>query len=167
MQWALTSLKGLLMATASFVFTSTPFFSGGQPGERIEKEFTCQGADVSPPMAWSAPPAGTQSLALIVDDPDAPGGLFTHWVVYGIAAESRGMRKGQLPSGGSEGINDFGTLGYRGPCPPPGAPHRYVFTLYALDEAVTWPPGSTVGEIKRAMGGHTLARTQVTGTYGR
>jgi Raf kinase inhibitor-like YbhB/YbcL family protein len=168
MQWALTSLKGLLMAaTASFAFTVTPFFAGGQPGGRIEKEFTCEGPDVSPPMAWAAPPSGTQSLTLIVDDPDAPGGLFTHWVLYGILPEARGMRKGQLPPGASEGINDFGTLGYRGPCPPPGKPHRYVFTLYALDEAITWPQGSSVGEIKRAMNTHTLAKAQVTGTFGR
>jgi Raf kinase inhibitor-like YbhB/YbcL family protein len=167
MQWALTSLKGLLMAAASFVFTATPFLAGGQPGARVEKEFTCQGQDVSPPMTWSAPPAGTHSLALIVDDPDAPGGLFTHWVLYGISPETHALKKGQLPAGATEGINDFGTLGYRGPCPPPGKPHRYVFTLYALDQAITWPQGSSAGEIKRAMNGHTLDKAQVTGLFSR
>jgi Raf kinase inhibitor-like YbhB/YbcL family protein len=167
MQWALTSLKGWVMATASLVFTTTPFLVGGQSGGRIDNEFTCQGADLSPPMTWSAPPSGTQSLTLIVDDPDAPGGLFTHWVLYGIPPETRGLKKGQPAPGASEGLNDFGTLGYRGPCPPPGKPHHYVFTLYALDEAITWPQGSTVGEIKRAMSGHTLGKTQVTGLFGR
>jgi Raf kinase inhibitor-like YbhB/YbcL family protein len=157
----------MIMAAASFAFASTPFTVGGQAGARIETEFTCKGADVSPPMTWSAPPSGTKSLVLIVDDPDAPGGLFTHWVLYGIPADAHGLKKGQVPAGASEGQNDFGTVGYRGPCPPPGKPHRYMFTLYALDETITWVAGSSVGEVKRGMEGHTLAKAVTSGTFSR
>jgi Raf kinase inhibitor-like YbhB/YbcL family protein len=158
---------GLLMTASSFAITATPFISGGAPGGRIEDEYTCKGADVSPVLAWAAAPAGTKSLALIVDDPDAPGGVFTHWVVYGLPGSLRELKKGQLPLGAQQGVNDFGSTGYRGPCPPPGKPHRYFFTLYALDESIGWPSGSSAGELRRGMEGHILAQAKVYGTFSR
>jgi Raf kinase inhibitor-like YbhB/YbcL family protein len=164
--WTLI-LGGLLMTTSSFTFTATPFIAGGAPGGRIDAEYTCKGPDVSPPLSWAAPPAGAKSLALVVDDPDAPGGVFTHWVVYGLSPTLRELKKGQLPTGAHQGMNDFGSLGYRGPCPPPGKPHRYFFTLYALDLPIDWPAGSSVSELQRGMEGHVLAQAKVYGTFGR
>jgi Raf kinase inhibitor-like YbhB/YbcL family protein len=157
----------MLMTLFPFSFTSTPFIEGGAPGGRIDPEFTCSGADVSPPMAWSALPPNTQSLAIVVDDPDAPGGGFTHWVVYGLPPTTRELHKGRLPAGTKQGMNDFGSLGYRGPCPPPGKPHRYFFTVYAIDEQIAWPSGSAVGELLRGIEGHVLAEAKVFGTFGR
>jgi Raf kinase inhibitor-like YbhB/YbcL family protein len=107
-------------------------------GEEIPAKYTCSGADVSPALSWSEPPANTQALALIVDDPDAPSGSFTHWVLYNLGPQEKELREGipkteQLPGGTLQGRNDFRRVGYGGPCPPPGKPHRYFFKLYALD----------------------------------
>ncbi len=146
--------------------------SAFQEGDVIPTEYTCEGQDVSPPLAWDEPPAGTQSLVLIVDDPDAPVGVFTHWVLFNIPSDSRDLpealpTQAQLPSGAQQGKNDFGRLGYGGPCPPPGRSHRYRFTVYALDQ----PLGLTVGALKKqvldAIQGHILAQGQLTGTYQR
>lgn len=109
-----------------------------QEGDRIPSKYTCQGEDVSPPLTWSEPPAGTQSFALVMDDPDAPVGVFTHWVLFNILSDSRQLAEAmptqaQLTSGALQGKNDFGSIGYGGPCPPPGRAHRYQFTLYALE----------------------------------
>lgn len=113
--------------------TSTAF----SPGETIPKKFTCDGPDVSPQLAWNETPVGTESFALIADDPDAPGGTWVHWVLYDLPASVRMLPEGvakqeQLPSGARQGRNDFGKIGYGGPCPPPGKPHRYFFKPYAL-----------------------------------
>jgi hypothetical protein len=107
-------------------------------GGDIPKQFTCSGADVSPALTWSDPPPRTRSLALIMDDPDAPVGTFVHWVVYNLPASARQLPAGvpgnnAIPGGGKQGVNDFPKTGYGGPCPPPGKPHRYFFRLYALD----------------------------------
>ena len=141
-------------------------------GESIPAKYTCQGQDVSPPLAWSEPPVGTQPFALIVDDPDAPGGTFTHWVLFNLPANTRELPEGvdvggQLGSVALQGKNDFGRTGYRGPCPPPGAPHHYQFTLYALDQSLDLRPGASKKQVLQAMQGHVLARGQCTGTYQR
>ena len=132
--------------------------------------------NASPPLAWSTPPEGTQSLALIVDDLDAPGKTFVHWVLFNLppdiealqhnfnAAEQLATRT-PMPA---EGTNDFGDLGYGGPCPPPGdGPHGYVFRLYALDTALDLGAGATKAQLTSAMDGHILAETNLRGTYER
>ena len=148
---------------------STKSFSSG--GE-VPKRYTCDGADLSPQLAWGDAPAGTQSLALIVDDPDAPRGAFTHWVAYDLPPRTRELAEdapqaSQLPGGGSQGRNDFGKIGYNGPCPPPGKPHRYFFRLFALDKTLGLKPGASRKEVESAMQGHVLAQGEVMGRYGR
>jgi len=146
--------------------------SAFKEGDRIPAKYTCQGQDVSPPLAWSEPPAGTQSVALIVDDPDAPGGVFTHWVLFNIPPDSRELpeavpTQAELASGALQGKTDFGRTGYGGPCPPPGRPHRYQFTLYALDQTLDLKGGASKKQLLSAMEGHILAQGQFTGTYQR
>jgi Raf kinase inhibitor-like YbhB/YbcL family protein len=144
-----------------------------QDGQGIPEKYTCQGRDISPPLAWSKPPTGTQSFALIMDDPDAPGGVFTHWVIFNIPPDRRELSEAvpiqaQLASGGLQGNTDFGKIGYGGPCPwPPGNPHRYQFTLYAVDKTLDLNAGATKQEVLDAMQGHILAQAQLTGTYQR
>lgn len=148
---------------------SSPAF---QDGDRIPAKYTCEGQDVSPLLAWSEPPVGTQSLALIVDDPDAPGGVFTHWVLFNIPSDSRELPEAvlartQLPSGALQGESDFGKIGYGGPCPPPGRPHRYQFTFYALDQHLDLKAGVSKKQLLDAMQGHILAQGRLMGTYQR
>ena len=148
---------------------SSPAF---QEGDRIPTKYTCQGQDVSLPLAWGEPPERTQSLALILDDPDAPGAVFTHWVILNIPPDSRELpeavpTQAQLPSGALQGKNDFGRIGYGGPCPPPGRPHRYLFILYALDQPLDLTAGASKKQVLDAMQGHILAQGQLTGTYQR
>ncbi|MBA7624911.1 hypothetical protein ES703_32325 [subsurface metagenome] len=143
-----------------------------QDGERIPVKYTCEGQDISPPLMWSEPPPGTQSLALIVDDPDAPGGVFTHWVLFNILPDSRELpeampTQAQLPSGALQGKNDFGRVGYGGPCPPPGRPHRYCFTLYVLDRVLGLKAGVFKKQVLDAMKGHILVQGKLTGIYQR
>ncbi|GBD21027.1 Putative lipoprotein LppC [bacterium HR28] len=154
--------------TAQLALTSSAF----TPGATIPVEHTCDGADRSPPLAWSEPPPGTASLALLVEDPDAPGGTFIHWLLYELPAHTRSVAAGippldTLPDGARQGRNDFGTLGYRGPCPPPGRSHRYVFRLYALDRPTGLAPGATRDQFLRAIEGHILATGELVGIYGR
>lgn len=138
----------------------------------IPKEYTCQGADSSPDLKWSAPPEGAKSLALIVDDPDAPAGIWVHWVVWNLPPTLRGLPEGianneSLPDGTRQGLNDFKRIGYGGPCPPPGKPHRYFFKLYALDSSLELPARSTKAQLERAMQKHILAQAELVGTYQR
>ena len=135
----------------SFEISSTAFPDGGM----IPKKFTCDGADVSPPLSWTPAPAGTQSFALIMDDPDAPAGTWVHWVIYNLPADTRELPEGvekqkQLASRAIQGRNDFRRIGYGGPCPPPGKPHRYYFKLYALDTELTLKAEATKPELERA-----------------
>lgn len=144
-------------------------FQNGQP---IPKKHTCDGPDLSPSLEWSGVPDGTQSFALIADDPDAPVGTWVHWVLYDLPPETRSLSEGvpnteTLPRGGAQGRNDFGRIGYGGPCPPPGRPHRYFFKLYALGSRVNLPPGATKAELLKAMEGRVKAEAQLMGTYGR
>lgn len=139
---------------------------------KIPKKYTCEGADISPELAWTAPPAATKSFALIVTDPDAPSGTFTHWVLYNIPAGARSLAAGlprlaQLADGPRQGRNDFGKPGYGGPCPPRGTEHRYIFTLYALGTSVDLPLGATREQVERAIKGHVLAQGELTARYGR
>jgi Raf kinase inhibitor-like YbhB/YbcL family protein len=147
---------------------SPDFASGGTIPER----FTCEGADLSPALEWSAPPAGTQSFALIVDDPDAPVGTWVHWVVFDLPPGLRSLpqgvpKKDQLADGSRQGQNDFGKTGYGGPCPPPGKAHRYFFKLYALDTKLNLASRSTKKDIERAMQNHVLAQGEHMGRYAR
>jgi Raf kinase inhibitor-like YbhB/YbcL family protein len=142
----------------------------------IPRRHTCDGEDVSPALAWTQVPDGTRELVLIMDDPDAPPGTWVHWVVYGIPADQPGLPEGlprseKLDSGAIQGecwgVDSFSRTGYFGPCPPPGAPHRYFFRLYALGEKLSLPTGATKSELLAAMEGRVLAKAELMGRYGR
>jgi Raf kinase inhibitor-like YbhB/YbcL family protein len=165
----LVSLAGEAVAATRLALTS-PSFADGTP---IPARHTCEGGDVSPPLAWSGAPAGTQSLVLIVDDPDAPDPAaprttWVHWVLYNLPPQATGLpedaRRGVLPAGTVEGLNDWKRTGYGGPCPPVGR-HRYVHKLYALDRMLLPVGSATKAELERAMEGHVLAQGQLIGTY--
>jgi Raf kinase inhibitor-like YbhB/YbcL family protein len=137
----------------------------------IPKKYTCDGDDISPPLSWGTPPDGTQSLALIADDPDAPGQTFVHWVAYNLPSDRRELPEGvpngeSLPNGGIQGKSDFGKLGYGGPCPP-GGTHRYFFKLYALDTSLDLQPGASKADVERAIDGHVLTLAELMGRYSR
>ncbi len=139
---------------------------------QIPRDYTCDGADRSPQLSWTAPPANTKSLALLVTDPDAPAGTWVHWVLFNLPADTRGLPEAlptqpQLPDGSAQGVNDFGRLGYGGPCPPRGSNHRYVFDLYALDAQLKLLPGATRAQVEKAMQGHILGHASLTARYGR
>jgi Raf kinase inhibitor-like YbhB/YbcL family protein len=138
----------------------------------IPPKFTCDGAGTSPELTWKSVPTRTQSLALIVIDPDAPVGDFVHWVLYNIPASLQELPEGlpaqeQLANGALQGRNDFGRIGYGGPCPPGRSSHRYVFRLYALDAKLNLPTGATRSQVERAMAGHILAHGELAGRYQR
>ena len=143
-----------------------------QQQDNIPPKYTCQGEDISPPLAWSEPPKGTHSYTLIVDDPDAPNNVFTHWLIYNIPASITELSEGlpanaKLPNGLLQGKNDFGNTGYGGPCPPPGSPHRYRFTLYALDQALDIEPVASKAQLLTAIEGHILEQYKLTGLFQR
>jgi Raf kinase inhibitor-like YbhB/YbcL family protein len=150
------------------VLTSPAF----QDGAVIPRAYTCQGKNISPPLSWMNIPKAAKSLALVCVDPDAPRGRWVHWVVYGIPPEMTGLEAG-LPPEGSEaggllqGQTDFGRLGWGGPCPPPGKPHHYIFTLSVLDALLELKPGLTIDELNAAIKGHVLSEARLTGIYER
>jgi Raf kinase inhibitor-like YbhB/YbcL family protein len=159
---------GTLTMPVSLQMRSSAFSAG----ERIPKKYTCDGSDLSPNLAWGPPPARTQSFALIMDDPDAPAGTWVHWVLYELPANTQELPEGvakeeQLAGGARQGRNDFGKLGYGGPCPPPGKSHRYFFKLYALDTKLGLKAGATKADVEGAVKGHILAQAELVGTYGR
>ena len=146
--------------------------SAFKEGDKIPIKYTCDGQDISPALIWDEPPQPTESLALIVDDPDAPGGVFTHWVLFNIPVNIYQFREDvptqeQLENGALQGRNDFGRTGYGGPCPPSGGSHRYRFTIYALDQRLNLKAGASRKQVVDAMQGHILAQGQLTGTYQR
>lgn len=149
---------------------SSPGFSDGSS---IPREYSCDGDDVSPELSWSGAPEGTESIALICEDPDAPRGIFAHWVLFNIPASIDSLRQevavtADIGGDAREGINDFGNPGYGGPCPPPGKPHRYVFRLFALDNAVLEQSGAVDrAALLNAVKGHILAEARLVGTYRR
>jgi Raf kinase inhibitor-like YbhB/YbcL family protein len=146
---------------------SSAFSDGGW----IPSKYTCDGKDTSPPLSWTGIPAGGKSLALTCDDPDAPRGLWVHWVVVDLPPSATGLPEGvpatpEISGGGRQGKNDFGKIGYGGPCPPSGT-HRYVFTLYALDSTLGLPAGATRQDLLAAMRNRALGEATLTGTYSR
>ncbi len=153
----------------AFILTSAAF----KDGAPIPAKYTCDGVDVSPPLAWSGAPAGTRSVALIADDPDAPGGTWVHWVLYNLPAEVSDLPENiakveSLDLGGArQGRNDFRRPGYGGPCPPPGPAHRYFFKLYALDTRLELKAGAQKKDVEAALEGHALGSAQIMGTYAR
>jgi Raf kinase inhibitor-like YbhB/YbcL family protein len=141
-------------------------------GGTIPVQFTCDGANISPALAWNQPPAGTKSFALIVDDPDAPAGTWVHWVVYNLPASSRSLPEGvpqgeSIAGGGDQGLNDFPHTGYGGPCPPPGKSHRYFFRLYALDTSLNLRAPVRRKDLDAAMQGHIIAQAEWMGRFKR
>ena len=144
-------------------------FSEGAP---IPAKYTCDGQDISPPLKWSNIPPGTKSFALVCDDPDAPVGIWVHWLLYGLPGSATELQEGLPPSetlinGAKQGLNDFRRVGYGGPCPPGGSPHRYFFKLYALNAELNLPPKATKKDLLRVMEGHILAEGHLMGTYKR
>lgn len=147
---------------------SSTAFSNGRP---IPSVHTCKGRDISPALSWQGVPNGTKSLALIMDDPDAPMGTFVHWVIYNIPAASSDLPEAvpgtaKLADGSLQGLNDMGAAGYAGPCPPSGT-HRYFFKLYALDSPLALGSGATKEQLLAAMQGHILAQGELMGTYSK
>jgi Raf kinase inhibitor-like YbhB/YbcL family protein len=147
----------------AFLHLTSPAFENGH---QIPTVFTCEGAGRSPALAWESIPADAQSLALIMEDPDAPGGTWTHWVAYAISPQSSGLPEG-VTDGLLAGETDFGSTVYGGPCPPSGSHHRYFFRLYALDITLDIENGSSKNELLEAMNGHVLGVGQLMGTYAR
>jgi Raf kinase inhibitor-like YbhB/YbcL family protein len=148
---------------------SSPAF---RAGSAIPAQYTCAGADDSPPLRWTVIPPSAKALALVVVDPDAPGGTFTHWVVYNVDPASHGLAVNALKSAKPaasypQGTNSFGHVGYNGPCPPPGKPHHYHFKLYALATPLELPSGASVAQVDAAMRGQVLASGELVGTFAR
>ena len=153
-------------APKPFTLTSTAF----EQNAVIPYKYTCDGPDVSPQLNWANPPQGTKAFALICDDPDAPGAIWVHWVIFNIPATATSLQEGipkqaELADGTLQGRNDFGGIGYGGPCPPSGSTHRYMFTLYALDGPVNLQAGTSKNLLVSAMTGHTLGQVQLVGTF--
>ena len=140
--------------------------SAFKEGEQIPSQFTCDGADRSPALQFAGIPQAAKSLALIVDDPDAPGGLFTHWIVWNIEPATARIDENNSPVGAMKGTNDFGKSGYGGPCPPSGT-HRYIFKLIALDQKLSLQAGARRTDLDRAIKGHVVAEAQLMGRYTR
>jgi Raf kinase inhibitor-like YbhB/YbcL family protein len=145
-----------------FAFTPASAVADGEP---IDVRFTCDGDDVSPRLAWTVAPEGTAELALVLEDPDAPGATFTHWLVYGLDSRSIALDEAATPDG--QGQNDFGDRGYGGPCPPKGEEHRYVFRLLALHAPLDLEPGADRAAFDEAVGPHILAEARLVAPYAR
>lgn len=151
-----------------FKLTSSAFATGTE----IPRQYTCKGEDVSPVFEWSGAPQNTATFAIIMDDPDAPGGTWVHWVMWNIPGTAQSLPEGiarheQLDDGGRQGRNSFRKVGYNGPCPPPGQTHRYFFRIYALDQKLDLPAGATRSQLDDAMKGHLLAEAEYMGTFHR
>jgi Raf kinase inhibitor-like YbhB/YbcL family protein len=182
---------GMLVSTLLFIGAACAHQAGGQPdvaggapvaplhvasgsfkdGENMPRKLTCDGPDISPDLQLPAPPAGTKSFAIVMDDPDAPQ-PFTHWIAYDIPADTHEVMEGTSAHNkrfehAVEGVNSFGDIGYGGPCPPSGSPHHYVFRIYALDVSLGLPAGQTREQLAAAVHGHVLAEGRITGLYGR
>lgn len=143
-----------------------------QEGKPIPKDHTCDGADRSPPLHWDGVPEGTKAFAIVVDDPDAPSGNWNHWLIYNMPPGTRALAeavptKDTLGDSSRQGKNDFGKIGYGGPCPPPGSTHRYYFKIYALSAPLEVEPAATRDDVLKAVKRNTLAEAQLMGKYGR
>jgi Raf kinase inhibitor-like YbhB/YbcL family protein len=162
------AVVSLLTAVALFAaggvrlkITSSAFQESGN----IPSKFTCDGSDTSPSLQITGGPSGAKSLVLIADDPDAPGGLFTHWLLWNIPPQTNSIADGSAPKG-VQGANDFGKTGYRGPCPPPGT-HRYSFKVFALDRELELRSGANRSQVDAAMKGHVIAQGELVGRYAK
>ena len=152
--------------------TITVSSSAFKNGETIPTPYTCSGKDVSPPLSWSGVPEKAVSLAILVEDPDAPRGIWTHWVLFNLPPHTTGLPEGvpktaTLDNGAHQGLNDSHTVGYEGPCPPPGPAHRYYFKVFALDKKLTLNGNVGRKQLQQAMEGHILAQGEVMGRFGR
>lgn len=149
----------------NFTLTSSAFSAGGE----IPEQYTCKGQDVSPALHWSGAPLKTGSFALIMDDPDAPSGVWVHWVLWNLPASthalSEGVDRGEMDDGAQQGRNSFQKTGYNGPCPPVGQTHRYLFRLYALDGKLELQAGASRSDLDAAMKGHVLGHAELMGTF--
>lgn len=154
--------KPVLQVVKDMKLTSSAFVNE----EKIPVDYTCDGRSISPPFAISGVPAGTKSLAMIVDDPDAPTGTFTHWVIWNIDPATTELAAGEIPQKSQEGTNSAGRIGYIPPCPPSGS-HRYFFTLFALNTTIGLDGKAKKAELEAAMAGHIILQTNLIGTYGR
>ena len=159
---------GPVLAQEARMELTSPAF---QDGHSIPTVYTCDGKNISPPLKWSGSPAGTKSFALIVDDPDAPRGIWVHWVLWNLPAAATELKEAlstlpYLPSGALQGKNDSGDIGYSGPCPPSGT-HRYFFKLYALDTVLSLKSSVTKSDLEAAMKDHHLAQATLIGVYSR
>ena len=180
----LSTLAMLLGFAAYLSFAAAHIPLGGDPmsfelkspdfssGSTIPLQFTCVGADISPALEWKTPPDNTQSFALIADDPDAPVGTWVHWVLYNLPANVHVLpqnfpKSDKAKDGTLQGRNDFGRIGYGGPCPPSGKAHRYFFKLYALDTHLTLEAGATKKDLERAMKSHILEQAETMGRFSR
>lgn len=163
-----SAVSGRSLLPATFVLTSTAFDHGSQ----IPRRFTCDAENISPDLAWSGTPAGTKSLALITDDADGPSGSWTHWLIWNIPSRTNLLpnhfpKKEVTGSDAFQGLNDFNSIGYKGPCPPPGQPHRYFFDLYALSAKLELDPGASRPALVRAIQPYVIAKARLTGIYQR
>lgn len=173
----------MIVLCIGIVLFSTPCWSQGAPGKMdiqspafqeggaIPKLYTCKGKNISPPLSWSGVPAEAKSIALTVDDPDAPGGTYDHWVVFNLPPDSKGLPEAvpagkNLPNGALQGVTSGRKSGYLGPCPPSGT-HRYFFKIYALDKKLDLKSGVTKRELLKAMQGHALAEGQLMGKFSK
>ncbi len=159
----------LLLAVVDLSFAATPAklevtSTAFKTGEAIPTEYSCKGENINPPLEIHGIPSGTKSLVLIVDDPDAPGGLFTHWIVWNIVSSTAGVAQKSVPGGGVQGTNDFGKKGYGGPCPPSGT-HRYFFRVFALDQKLELPAGAKRSGLNKAMAGHIIGQGELMGRF--
>ena len=159
---AFAAIASFAAGGAKMKVTSSAFQEGGN----IPSKFTCDGADVNPALRFEGAPAETKSLLLVVDDPDAPVGLFTHWLVWNIDPKASEIAENSAPSGAPQGTNDFPKKGYGGPCPPSGT-HRYYFKIFALDQTLDLKPGAKRAEVDTAMRGHVVAQGELMGRYSR
>jgi len=153
----------LIAAEGTQLKITSPVF---QDGGKIPSKFTCDGTDASPQLHLDGAPPAAKSLALIMDDPDAPGGLFTHWIVWNIDPKTNEIGQSGAPAGAVQGTNDFGKSGYGGPCPPSGT-HRYYFRIFALDRMLDLKSSAKRAELDSAMRGHVLAKAELMGRYSR
>jgi Raf kinase inhibitor-like YbhB/YbcL family protein len=168
--------KLMIAGVSAILLAVIPLFAGGgakmkitssafQQGGNIPSKFTCEGANTSPPLQISDVPSGAKGLVLIVDDPDAPSGLFTHWTVWNISPQTSNIPEGSTPKG-VQGTNDFGKSGHGAPCPPSGT-HRYYFKIFALDRELDLPAGAKRGQLDAAMKGHVIAQGELMGRYSK
>lgn len=165
--WSGAAERGKGGGKVAIEVTSAAFENGGM----IPSKYTCDGADVSPPISWAGIPEGTKSISLICDDPDAPMGTWVHWVLYDLKPDISQLPEGipasdTVVGGAKQGTNDFRKIGYGGPCPPSGT-HRYFFKVYALDKMLNLKPGARKRDLLKAMEGHILAEGQLMGRYSR